>query len=704
MNLEERVLEIINHKDYSPMKFKELSIVLGVKEQKDRDKLSLCMDKLITRGKVIKTKRGKYDKVNTVNTFEGKFIGHAKGFGFVVVEGRDEDIFVPKEYINTAMNEDTVIVKITKEASGDKRCEGEITKVLERAINQVVGTFQESERFGFVIADSKKISQDIFIPNKFKKAAMTGHKVVVEILKWPEGNKSPEGRIVEILGHKDDPGVDIMSIIREYDLPIEFPNYVFAEIEDLDDEVAEGEKYGRMDLRNTKMVTIDGADAKDLDDAVSLEILDNGMYKLGVHIADVTHYVKEKTELGKEALRRATSVYLVDRVIPMLPRKLSNGLCSLNANTDRLALSCIMTINSKGEVIDHEIAETLIHVDERMTYVDVDKILKGDEALSDRYKDFVDMFKKMKELSDVIRANRGVRGALDFDLPESKVILDENGKPIEIKAYDRNDATKIIEDFMLIANETVAEDFFWQGVPFVYRSHDVPDSEKLGNLRAFIKSFGYTIKGAEVHPKELQRVLKEAEGKEEELIIRRLMLRAMKQAKYTETNDEHYGLAAEYYCHFTSPIRRYPDLQIHRIIKDVLNGRMNKKRMEALAEITPKVADESSKKERRAEEAERDTIKLKKAEYMLDKIGNVYEGTISGLTNWGMYVELENTVEGLVRVTEMTDDFYVYNEDSHTYIGERTKNVYKLGQKIKVKVLRVNLLEKTIDFDLEEDE
>ena len=485
-------------------------------------------------------------------------------------------------------------------------------------------------------------------------------------------------------------------------MPVEFSEKIMHQVENVSKEVTDADMAGRMDLRDWTMVTIDGEDAKDLDDAVSL-FMDGDNYVLGVHIADVSNYVQEHSALDVEALKRGTSVYLVDRVIPMLPHALSNGICSLNEAQNRLTLSCIMTINPKGEVIDHKIAETVIRTNRRMTYTNVKKILEDkDPEVMEEYKELVPMFEKMAELASILRKRRMKRGSIDFDFPETKVILNDKGEPIDIKPYDRNVATKLIEDFMLIANETVASHFFWQEIPFVYRTHENPDTEKIHKLSTFINNFGYSLHiGAdEVHPKELQKLLEKIEGTDEEALISRLTLRSMKQARYTTACTGHFGLAASYYCHFTSPIRRYPDLQIHRIIKETLRGRMNAKRIEHYEGILDEVAKQSSQMERRADEAERETIKLKKCEYMAKHIGEEFEGVISGVTEWGFFVELPNTVEGLVRVTELKDDFYQFYEDTYELVGEATNKRYKLGQKVKVVVESTDKLMRTIDFAL----
>ena len=684
---------------YVPMKIKELCIVLGVTKQ-DRPVLERILLELQEEGKIELSKRGKYSKAESKNV-TGVFTAHQRGFGFVTIEGENEDIFIPGDKINGAMHMDTVEIAVLPTTSG-KRKEGAVLKVIERGMKHVVCTYEASENFGFAVPDNTRFGSDIFIPKGKSMGAVAGHKVVVEVTSYGKKDKKPEGRVVEIIGHINDPGTDILSIVKAYDMPVEFSEKIMHQVENVSKEVTDADMAGRMDLRDWTMVTIDGEDAKDLDDAVSL-FMDGDNYVLGVHIADVSNYVQEHSALDVEALKRGTSVYLVDRVIPMLPHALSNGICSLNEAQNRLTLSCIMTINPKGEVIDHKIAETVIKTKRRMTYTNVKKILEDkDPEVMEEYKELVPMFEKMAELASILRKRRMKRGSIDFDFPETKVILNDKGEPIDIKPYDRNVATKLIEDFMLIANETVASHFFWQEIPFVYRTHENPDTEKIHKLSTFINNFGYSLHiGAdEVHPKELQKLLEKIEGTDEEALISRLTLRSMKQARYTTACTGHFGLAANYYCHFTSPIRRYPDLQIHRIIKETLRGRMNAKRIEHYESILDEVAKQSSQMERRADEAERETIKLKKCEYMAKHVGEEFEGVISGVTEWGFFVELPNTVEGLVRVTELKDDFYQFYEDTYELVGEATNKRYKLGQKVKVVVESTDKLMRTIDFAL----
>lgn len=719
---------------YVPMKIKELAIVLGVKKEQ-RPELEAILADLMAEGRIECSKRGKYSK-SEIKKMTGTFTAHPKGFGFVSVEGETEDIFIPESQVNGAMHMDTVEVTVSPVTTGRRR-EGTVVKILERGMKQVVCTYEQSKTFGFAVPDNPKFGSDIFIPQERSKGAVSGHKVVVEVTSYGKKDRKPEGKVVEILGHINDPGVDILSLVRAYGLPVEFDEKVLKQVENVAKPVSEADMAGRMDLRDWQMVTIDGEDAKDLDDAVSVT-MDGDNYILGVHIADVSNYVQEHSALDVEALKRGTSVYLVDRVIPMLPHALSNGICSLNQGENRLALSCIMTINPKGEIIDHTIAETVICVDRRMSYTQVKNILEAyhaanaqdasvekvdgrqddadreteivsdvnvrrqQEALLGEYEALVPMFVRMEKLAGILRGKRMKRGSIDFDFPETKVILDAQGNPIDIRPYDRNVATKIIEDFMLAANETVASDFYWRELPFVYRTHENPDTEKIQKLSTFINNFGYTLHiGAdEVHPKELQKLLQKIDGTKEEALISRLTLRSMKQARYTIDNTGHFGLAADCYCHFTSPIRRYPDLQIHRIIKESLRGRLNEKRIDHYEHILPEVAKHSSEMERRADEAERETVKLKKVQYMEQHIGEEFEGVISGVTEWGFFVELENTVEGLVRVTELTDDFYQYYEDTYELVGEATNRRYKLGQKVLVRVEHCDRIMRTIDFAL----
>ena len=634
---------------------------------------------------------------------EGTFIGHPKGFGFVEIEGEDNDVFIPEDCTGTAMHQDKVRVIITKEPQEGKRREGIVVKVLERGMTQIVGTYENSRDFGFVVSDNPKFSRDVFIPRKDSQGIKDGDKVVVEITSYGSKNRNPEGKIVENLGSCRAPGTDILAIVKSFGIPSEFPDKVIRQADRVPDHVLDADRDGRLDLRHLQTVTIDGEDAKDLDDAVTLT-KENGIYHLGVHIADVSHYVIEGSALDKEALKRGTSVYLVDRVIPMIPHQLSNGICSLNEGCDRLALSCLMDINSKGVVVGHKICESVINVDRRMTYTSVKKILEDNDANEiEKYKELIPMFKLMEEAAALLRKKRFARGSIDFDFPESKIVLDTKGHPVKIEPYDRNVATKLIEDFMLVANETVAEDYFWQEVPFLYRTHENPDPEKIIKLSTFINNFGYSMHITdEIHPKELQKLLEKISGSDEENLISRLTLRSMKKAKYTPECIGHFGLAAKYYCHFTSPIRRYPDLQIHRIIKECLHGGMSEKRKDHYYKILPDVAEQTSATERRADEAERDTDKLKMVEYMEQFKGEKFSGVISGVTNWGIYVELPNTIEGMVSVNDMPG-FYIFDENHYEMVNETTHKTYKLGQKVDVVTIGTNKIARTIDFMFAED-
>ena len=700
------ICELVNDKFYVPMKEKELAAFMQVRPE-EREELKTILNELLMEGRLQISKRGKYSKGEEGGGLVGTFISHPKGFGFVEIEGRSEDLYIPESGVNGAFHQDQVQVELLK-GQGGRRQEARIVKILSHGLTKVVGTYQKSKSFGFVIPDLEKISTDIYIPAEGSKGAVTGHKVVVELTDYGDDKHKPEGRITEILGHVNDPGVDILSIVKGYDLPVEFEEKLLNQAERVGKPVSEADMAGRRDLRSLQMVTIDGEDAKDLDDAVSLT-REGENYCLGVHIADVSNYVQENSALDREALNRGTSVYLVDRVIPMLPHTLSNGICSLNQGEDRLALSCLMKVNKKGEVISYEIAETVICVDRRMSYTAVRKILEeGDLELIQEYEELVPMFQDMQELAAILRKKRRQRGSIDFDFPESKIILDQKGNPVSIEPYERNVATNLIEDFMLLANETVAQHFYWMEVPFLYRTHETPDTEKIEKLATFIHNFGYHIKiktsDHEVHPKEIQKLLASIEGTEEEALIARLALRSMKQAKYSVECTGHFGLACACYCHFTSPIRRYPDLQIHRIIKEQLRGRLMEKRIDHYKEILPEVARQTSRLERRADEAERETDKLKKAQYMKHHIGETLEGIISGITAWGIYVELPNTVEGMIHVARLTGDYYYYKEETFEMVGRDTGRCFKLGQRLKVFVDSVDMVSKSVDFLLAEDD
>lgn len=740
------ILELMGDPIYQPMRLREISSLLRLSKEEKRE-LYDVLDELCEEGKVSVDRKGRYEKVkgkwkkkkddryyddrreeygseygrkkkdkNKKDKnkkeqpegiqAEGTFIGHPKGFGFVEIEGQDEDIFIPESDTGTAMHQDKVRIIIRDDKKEGKRQEGVVVKVLERGMPEIVGTYQLNRDFGFVISDNPKFSKDIFIPRKEAAGIKNGDKVIAVITDYGSGNKNPEGKIKENLGNIRTPGTDILAIVKSFGIPSEFPEKVMKQAQRVPDHVLDADRDGRLDLRHLQTVTIDGEDAKDLDDAISLT-KEGAIYHLGVHIADVSNYVQYNSALDREALKRGTSVYLADRVVPMLPERLSNGICSLNQGEDRLALSCLMDINEKGKVVSHQIAETVINVNERMCYTDVKNILEDtDEEAKKRYDALIPMFFMMKELSGILRNSRHHRGSIDFDFPESKIILNAAGKAIDVKPYEANVATKIIEDFMLMANETVAQEYCTEEIPFVYRTHDNPDPEKVESLLTLLHNQGVKIQKAkeEITPKEIQQIIESIEGLPNEAMISRLVLRSMKQAKYTTECSGHFGLAAKYYCHFTSPIRRYPDLQIHRIIKDNLRGRlMREGRTEHYAEILDEVARQSSVCERRADEAECESDKLKKAEYMSYHLGEEFEGIISGVTGWGLYVELPNTVEGLVHVNTLRDDYYVFDQESYELCGEMTKKVYKLGDKVRVRVADADKMLKTVDFELVSD-
>ena len=708
--------ELFEDRQYVPMKEKELAILLQT-EPEDRAELHRLLSELVAEGKAVLTKRGRYQKAQEM-LLTGTFISNSKGYGFVQVEGVTEDFFIPEDRTKDAFHLDTVQIVPMAGSDGHGRRTAEVIAVLERGMTQVVGTFElaKNAHFGFLVPDVMKIPQDIFIPVERSKGAVTGQKVVAEITDYGSRNRfsgirSPEGKVTEILGHINDPGVDILSLIRGYNLPQQFETKVLEQAERVAKPVSTADCFQRRDLRDLRMVTIDGDDAKDLDDAVSISF-DGEYYHLGVHIADVTNYVQENSALDREAKKRGTSVYLVDRVIPMLPHILCNGICSLNAGEDRLALSCLMKISQTGEICDYEICESVICVDKRMSYHVVNELLtEPDAEQKEEYREYLPLledFCMMDEVAKLLRKKRRERGGIDFDLPECQIRLDEQGRPVDIRPYDRNLATRIIEDFMLAANETVAQHFYWMDVPFVYRVHGAPDADRIKSLSVLISNMGHHIKtlgrskgktgGEEIHPKEIQKVLDKIQGTAEEAMISRMVLRSMKQAKYSVECSGHFGLACQYYCHFTSPIRRYPDLQIHRIIKEQLRGKLSEERRMHYREILPEVAESSSRLERRADEAEREVDKLKKVQYMQSRIGEIYDGIVSGITSWGIYVELENTVEGMIHVSKLPGDYFYFSEKTGEMVGEATGKKYVLGMPVRIRVDACDEFARTIDF------
>ena len=710
-----------------PMKKDELKELLLLE---DDSELKEALSSLVAERKITKASDGTYrillqkrevpvylsEKINEKPAPEksgedryltGIFSSNTKGFGFVTVEGYDEDFFIPEKYTQMAFHKDTVRIEPVGASVPGGRREARVVEILEHAYTDVVGTFEKSSNFGFVVPDDRHLNSDIFIPALKTMGAKDNSKVVCHLTYYGSQNRKPEGEITEIIGLKGEPGVDILSIVKENDIPTDFPEEVLAEAKKVSGrgKVKKSDIKGREDLRDVMMVTIDGEDSKDLDDAVSLR-MDGKYYILGVHIADVSHYVKEDSALDKEALKRSTSVYLPDRVIPMLPTDLSNGICSLNEGVDRLAMSCIMRIDDTGAIKDHRIVESVIRSNHRMTYTSVNKILEDeDQEEIDKYADAVPMFKQMEELAFILHGRRTYRGSLDFDFPETVVELDEDGNPKEIHPYYRGVAQRMIEDFMLAANETVAKHAFDHKLPFLYRTHGFPDPEKLNTLKAFVGGFGYTLEGDvnQIHPKELQRLLDRVEGAPEESLIQTLTLRSMQQAKYTTDCSGHFGLAAGYYCHFTSPIRRYPDLFIHRVLKLAIHKDLTKKKINELNEALPDIADRTSTLERRADSAERDAVKLKKVQYMVPHIGEEFNGKISGVTSWGLYVALPNSIEGMIPVRTMTDDFYEFSEESYELVGKSFNRHYTLCMPLRVKLVAAEPTTRLIDFELVDD-
>ena len=697
----DKIIKLVNDDNYLPMTVEELSKAVGVPAE-EYGNFTVLMRKLSDQLYVIITNKRRVISPTQTSMFVGEFISHRKGFGFVKSDKEDvRDLFIPSRDINGAMNGDRVVAEIVKEASGYNRAEGKITQIIKRGNREIIGVYKAHENFGFVVPKEKTIG-DIYIPKKHINDAQEDDVVLVRILEYPKDDKKAEGVVIEILGNKDSRGIEIESIIREHKLPLEFDKKVLDNANHVAVPIPEEEYERRRDLRDKHIFTMDGADAKDLDDAIQVELLDNGNYLLGVHIADVTHYVREKSQLDKEALRRATSVYLVDKVIPMLPKQLSNGVCSLNPDEDKLTLSVFMEIDNKGVVLNSSIEETIIKSKARMVYTDVSDILENDDkGLKIHYAELVDDFKLAEKLARILMKKREKRGALDFNFPEPYIHLDKEGKPYSIEPYERRIANKIIEEFMLVTNETVAEYFYWLSIPFVYRIHETPSSSKVESLNNFIHNYNMLIKGdtENVHPKAIQKVLKTIEGKPEEKAVSTLVLRSLKQAKYSPDCSGHFGLAAEYYCHFTSPIRRYPDLQIHRIIKEFINGGLSKARKNKLEEIVLKASEQSSEMERKAEVAERDIDKFYKCLYMENKKGQEFEGIISSVTNYGFYVELPDTVEGLVHI-ESLNGFYKYNESVHELFNEKTNESIKIGNQVKVKLTNVNAEAREITFEL----
>lgn len=700
----EDLLAFMREDAYKPLSVKELEEAFEVQAAEEFKQLVKLLNELEGEGEIVRTRSNRYGLPERMNLVKGTIQGNAKGFAFLIPEDPDEqDVYIAENDLNGAMNRDKVLVRINHGTTGP-RLEGEVIRIISRETKEAVGTFQDYGSYGFVETDEKRMSHDIFIPKEAFNGAAEGHKVVVRITKYPEGRRNAEGEVIEILGHKNDPGVDILSIIRKFELPESFSDEVMHEAEATPDQITEEEMAQRRDLREETIVTIDGEDAKDLDDAISLTRNEKGNFVLGVHIADVSYYVKENSALDREAYRRGTSVYLVDRVIPMIPHRLSNGICSLNPKADRLTLSCLMEITPNGEIVHHEIFPSVIRSTERMTYTNVRKIVeREDEDVVAQYEPLVPLFDSMKELALILRKRRMDRGAIDFDFDEAKILVNKDGKPADIVLRDRSIAERIIEEFMLAANETVAEHIHWLDVPFIYRIHEDPNPEKLQAFLEFITNFGYLVRGKAntVHPRALQYLLSQIKDTPEERIISTVMLRSMKQAKYAPESLGHFGLAAEFYTHFTSPIRRYPDLIVHRLIRKYLfEGDLSELTQQHWGEKLPEIAQHTSNRERLAVDAERETDDLKKAEYMLDKIGEEFEGVISGVTSFGMFVELDNTIEGLVHVSYLTDDYYHYHEKQYAMIGERTGKIYRLGDTVKIKVMKVNVDERSIDFEI----
>ena len=732
---ENLILNFMKEDSYVPMRAKEIAILLNVPKDEYRD-FTLILEKLENDYKIQKNRKSKYSLTDTNKYLRGIFKGNEKGFGFVKLDDENtnnEEIYISKTNTKGALNSDKVLIEVMESKEEGHHQEGKIIKIISHEKNTLVGVFKDSRNYGFVVPDDKRFGTDIFISKKNFNGAKNNYKVVVEITKYPEQGKNAEGKIIEVIGSINEAGVDMLSLIKEYSLPYEFPEDVIREAKSIKEEISSQDLKNRLDLRKEEIFTIDGEDAKDLDDAIQVKKLNNGNYELGVHIADVSNYVKEASKLDKEAIIRGTSIYMLDRVIPMLPKELSNGICSLNQGKDRLTLSAIMEIDNQGQVISSEIKKCVINVTRRMNYSDVAKILKyanldkkqidtenketdkekakskkedleKDLKIIEEYKDYINHFKLMEELALILKGRREKQGSLELDIPESKIILDKDGYAIDIKKYELSFANEIIEQFMLTANETIAERFFWLEAPFIYRVHEVPDEEKIDELNKFLFNFGYKIKGSKenIHPKAFAEVLEDIKGKEEERVVSNLILRTLKVARYESQNKGHFGIASKYYCHFTSPIRRYPDLYIHRIISKYIekNYNINDEFKEKYDIEATNYAEQSSEREKIAQKVERDSIDIKKAEYMQNKIGEIYEGIISSITSFGMFVELENTVEGLIRFENLGKEYFIYDENRKTLIGEKTNVVYKIGDKVTIRVINANKELRQVDFEI----
>jgi len=701
MAFAEHLLDFMREKAYKPMTEGELISALNI-DPKETDLLLKTLNYLEKQGLVVKNRRGKYGVPEKMNLIVGKLEGHPGGYAFLLPDDPEiDDIYISREDMNGAMHGDRVLVRPKIAAKANSKAEGEVIRILQRALKTVVGTVERGKHFSFVVPDDKRIFYDLYVPKDKTIGAKNGQKVVAKITEWPEKRRNPSGEIVEILGYPDEPGVDVLSIIKKYELPLDFPEKVKRQVQQIPDEVLREDLVGREDFRHLKTITIDNEDAKDLDDAVSIEKTSDG-YRLGVHIADVSYYVEEKSPLDVEALKRGCSVYLVDRVIPMLPPKLSNGICSLNPRADRLTMSVIIDFDSEANIKSYKITPGVIKTCERMTYTQVNKILEEeDKETIERFDYLVEDLHWMKELAEKLSHKRFARGSLDFELDEAKVILDENGHPVDVVKEERRISSSIIEEFMIVANEVVAEHIFWLKIPLVYRIHENPDEEKINSLKEFLYNFGYTLKGTQnLKPKSLQQILEQVKGKPEQRLINTMLLRSLRQARYSGVNFGHFGLASLYYTHFTAPIRRYPDLIVHRILRKQLQNDIDQKQEKKLVKIVERVAKLSSERERVAEEAERESVDLKIAEYMASRIGETYEAIVSGVTSFGIFVELDNTIEGLVHVSHMEDDYYHFNEKTMALIGERTGKTFRIGDVVQVKVYNVNIAERHIDFVL----
>ncbi|ACB85577.1 ribonuclease R [Natranaerobius thermophilus] len=709
MILRDKIINFMKADAYKPMTFEELKDEFKINKPRQVKRFKKILKKMTRDGQIVKTRYGYYGLPERMNLQIGTIQGHPKGYAFLLPDKPGSpDVFLSPKSLNGALHNDKVLVRIHKEEMLNQKPEGEVVRIISRGMSEVVGTFDKSDRFGFVVPDDDRFFRDVFINKADANGAKNGQKVVAQITGWPDTPaKNPEGEIIKVIGNPSDPGVDIETIINKYGLSEDYPPKVKEQLEEVPNEISPKDYEGRELIQGLPTVTIDGSDAKDLDDAVSLEKLDNGNMELGVHIADVSYYVREGTPLDKEARQRGTSVYLVDRVLPMLPPKLSNNICSLNPGVERLTMSAFVELTEEGDIANYRLTPSVIKSNYRLTYEEVNELFDGSKEIEEKYPDVAWMLFEMKTISEKLRERRFDEGAIDFEFDEPVVVLDDQGKPESVEKRARGSAEKLIEEFMLLANRVVAEHHYNLDMPFIYRVHEQPDDEKVSTFREFASKFGYYLpkpEGEEIYPIEFQKVLEEAKDTREERAISTMMLRSMKQARYAAESLGHFGLSFQYYTHFTSPIRRYPDLVVHRIMREIITKKdLKEARQKKLQSKLEEIAYQSSLREQEATEAERESVDYKMAEYMEQFVGDDFPGIVSSVTSFGIFIELPNLVEGLVHVSSMTDDYYYFDEEKFALIGEQTRKTYRIGDEVKVKVVKTSKEDCQVDFELVED-